>query len=365
MGLINISRVSGGSASVPTPPEGVDTLFNENGIWYFKDSNGITTTIAAGIITAVGPTGPTGPEGPIGPTGPQGEQGIQGIQGPIGPTGPTGPQGEIGLTGATGATGPQGRDGITAGLVYFFNESQSSDVSGYKVLSLEPVVNGQQIVTTTLPGSSTDNLISSYITPELGFTIIPTGVQRFNLYFLKEAENDNVDVSVELNLADSSGNIIGPTLSSSSVSVDWLSGTEPVEINVDIVLPTINVDVTNRMIVRIYANNQTSSANDLKYYTEGTAYSFVITSVGQNIIRLKEKCGYVPGASFSGTELAYNVSFTTDFDNTNYAAFVNGEDVRTWSISNKTNSGFTINSNSSTALSGDVYWTAKEYGENN
>jgi hypothetical protein len=139
MGLINISRVSG-SASVPTPPTGVDTLFNDNGIWYFKDSTGVTTTIAAGIITATGPQGPTtrtnwttrtrpqgltgetgatgpqgpigptGPQGPIGPTGPQGLTGETGATGPQGPIGPTGPQG---LTGETGATGPQGPIGPT------------------------------------------------------------------------------------------------------------------------------------------------------------------------------------------------------------------------------------------------------------
>jgi hypothetical protein len=151
MGLINISRVSGGSSSVPTPPNGVDTLFNDNGQWFFKDSNGNSSLIAAGIALVVGPTGATGPQGdqgiqgPIGATGPQGDQGItgatgpqgdQGIQGPIGATGPqgdqgiqgpigaTGPQGDIGLTGATGATGPQGATGsepttVTQGTITY------------------------------------------------------------------------------------------------------------------------------------------------------------------------------------------------------------------------------------------------------
>jgi hypothetical protein len=122
MGLINISRVTGGSASVPTPPAGVDTLFNEGGLWYFKDSNGLVQVIAAGIITEVGATGPTGPDGPIGATGATGPQGIQGITGAtgatglIGATGATGPQGIQGITGATGATGPQGITGATGSL---------------------------------------------------------------------------------------------------------------------------------------------------------------------------------------------------------------------------------------------------------
>lgn len=106
MGLINISRISGGTSGVPTPPQGVDTLFNDGGIWYFKDSNGLVQTIAAGIITATGPAGPQGEQGI------QGEQGPTGSQGPQGPIGATGPQGEQGIQGITGATGPQGIQGI-------------------------------------------------------------------------------------------------------------------------------------------------------------------------------------------------------------------------------------------------------------
>jgi hypothetical protein len=114
MGLINISRVSG-SASVPTPPTGVDTLFNDSGIWYFKDSTGIVQTIAAGIITATGPQGPTGPtgsQGPIGPTGANGVNGVDGATGPTGPQGVTGSQGPIGPTGSQGPIGPTGPQGI-------------------------------------------------------------------------------------------------------------------------------------------------------------------------------------------------------------------------------------------------------------
>ena len=188
MGLINISRVSGGSASVPTPPDGIDTLFNDNGIWYFKDSDGITTTIAAGVITAVGPTGPTGPEGPIGPEGPEGPQGETGA------TGATGPQGE---TGATGPTGPEGPIG-------------------------------------------------------------PTG-------------------------------------------------------------PSLAI-----------------------------------------------KSGFIEGSSFTGQEkLTAEVTFNSDYDDNNYSISVIGEEPRTWSIEDKTNRGFTINSNSSTEFLSNVYWQTVIYGENN
>jgi len=193
MGLINISRVSGGTSSVPTPPNGVDTLFNDGGIWYFKDSDGLVQTIAAGIITA------TGPEGPIGPTGATGSQGDIGL---TGATGATGPQGDQGIQGPTGATGPQGDQGIQGP--------------------------------------------------------------------------------------------IGPT--------------------------------------------------------------------GPSI---KLKSGSVLANSFSGTPLVSSVTFSSAYSNTDYSISIMGEDIRTWSISNKSNSGFTINSNSSTSLEGTTYWQTIEYGENN
>jgi hypothetical protein len=118
MGLINISRVSGGSSSVPTPPSGVDTLFNDGGAWYFKNSSGIVSTVAIDVTTVIGPTGPQGDQGIQGIQGIQGPTGSQGVQGDIGITGATGPQGDQGIQGIQGiqgligATGPQGDQGI-------------------------------------------------------------------------------------------------------------------------------------------------------------------------------------------------------------------------------------------------------------
>jgi len=69
------------------------------------------------------------------------------------------------------------------------------------------------------------------------------------------------------------------------------------------------------------------------------------------------KSGYLVSASFSGDPLTASVSFDTDYADSNYTPSVIGDDSRSWSISNRTSSGFVINSNSSTALTGNVYWT--------
>jgi hypothetical protein len=52
-------------------------------------------------------------------------------------------------------------------------------------------------------------------------------------------------------------------------------------VNVDIVLPTTTIDPTNRMIVRLYLNNNDATSHSVVYSTEGNSYySFVVTSVG-------------------------------------------------------------------------------------
>jgi hypothetical protein len=124
-------------------------------------------------------------------------------------------------------------------------------------------------------------LVSDYITPQLGFSVIPGGVQKFHLHYLKPASNDDIDAYVEIQLADSSGTPIGPTITSNIVLIGWVSAVIPVEVNMDIVLPTTTIGPTDRMIVRLYISNNDSTTHSVVYYTEGNSYySFVVTSVG-------------------------------------------------------------------------------------
>ncbi len=65
--------------------------------------------------------------------------------------------------------------------------------------------------------------------------------------------------------------------------------------------------------------------------------------------------------TFAGTPLSSSIIFTTSFPDNNYAVTVTGLDARSWTIPAKFNSGFTINSNSTVALTGPVYWIAVPY----
>lgn len=79
----------------------------------------------------------------------------------------------------------------------------------------------------------------------------------------------------------------------------------------------------------------------------------------------KIKAGIVTGGSFAGNPKIFAVVFSTSFDDNNYAIDIVGEDSRAWSIQTKTAAGFTINSQSNTALAGNVFWSVEETGEFN
>ena len=170
---------------------------------------------------------------------------------------------------------------ISAGKTYFFNTSVDSDIADYKELSEEPTTASTQTTTVSLPGSTNDNFIQQFITPQLGFNIIPAGVQRFYLNFLKPAENDEISAYIELQLTDFSGGTIGSPITSGIESIGW-NGTSPYELPIDVVFPTTIISPTNRMSVKVYCNNYASSSHNITFYTEGNEYSFVITTVSQS-----------------------------------------------------------------------------------
>ena len=78
---------------------------------------------------------------------------------------------------------------------------------------------------------------------------------------------------------------------------------------------------------------------------------------------LLQKNGLVSGSTFAGSPLTASVNFTSSFFNNNYVIVITGEDARMWSIQSKTVNGFIINSNSSVAIAGNVFWMASENGE--
>ena len=227
-----------------------------------------------------GPQGETGPQGPIG-LGETGPQGFTGTQGETGPQGPIG----LGETGPQGITGPQGErgiEGISSGRFFYFNESQTSDVVGYKVLSETPTSQSTQTVSISLTSNEQNRLVQQFITPELGFTLIPAGVQRFKLYLKTTGSAVDVATFVTLELYDQSEKGYGNFVTSSSVNIAYNDG-QPIEVDVDVVFQQSTILSTDRMIVKIYLNNLDNTTRNVEWSTENGFYSYVITSVGVSV----------------------------------------------------------------------------------
>jgi hypothetical protein len=88
--------------------------------------------------------------------------------------------------------------------------------------------------------------------------------------------------------------------------------------------------------------------------------SFVTTSSFNSFTSsIKAQSGST--VSFAGSPYSASITFGTAYPNNSYAITVTGEDARIFTISSKTSSSFTINSNSSTALSGPVYWITSPF----
>lgn len=75
------------------------------------------------------------------------------------------------------------------------------------------------------------------------------------------------------------------------------------------------------------------------------------------------KSGLVSAGSFSGNPKKYAVVFGTAFASAGYTIAISGIDSRVWSYESKTSTGFTINANSNTSLTGEVSWTCINTGE--
>ena len=279
-GTSGSSGVSGSSGtSGSSGANGTSGSSGQNGATGTSGSSGVSGVSGSGGTS--GSSGINGDAGTSGSSGSNGAAGSTGANGTNGTSGSSGSNGASGVPGTSGTSGSSGANGISAGQTYYLNESQNSDVSGYKVLSTEPSTATTQTLTTNLTGNQQNVLVSDYITPQLGFNVIPGGVQRFHLHYLKQASNDDIDAYVQIQLADSSGTPIGPTISSNIALIGWVSSVIPVEVNLDIVIPTTTIDPTNRMIVRLYLSNNDSTSHSVVYYTEGNSYySFVVTSVG-------------------------------------------------------------------------------------
>ena len=70
--------------------------------------------------------------------------------------------------------------------------------------------------------------------------------------------------------------------------------------------------------------------------------------------------GIISGSSFAGLPYSSSVVFNCNMPSIMYVINIIGEDLRGWSVGDRSISGFTINSNSNRPLAGFVFWRAEE-----
>ena len=121
MAQINIKKNT--SASVSTPPAGVQALFiGTDSILYGKSDAGAVTQLA-------GLTGPAGSAGSSGTSGVSGSSGSSGTSGVNGNNGSSGTSGSVGANGSSGTSGVNGNNG-SSGTSGADGSSGSSGTSG-------------------------------------------------------------------------------------------------------------------------------------------------------------------------------------------------------------------------------------------
>ncbi len=120
---------------------------------------------------------------------------------------------------------------------------------------------------------------------------------------------------------------------------------------------TTTVDVLGNLSV---TSGITGSLQGTASFATSASYAATASYVNGMVV----KSGVAKGNSFSGTPLIYTVTFATQFPGT-YTVTVTGGDARSWTVQDVGPAGFKINSNSSVAITNDVFWQAIRTGEFN
>jgi len=157
------------------------------------------------------------------------------------------------------------------------------------------------------------------------------------------------------------GGIIFGTGSYATTTGNPSSGSAGGKIGINVVSPTYNFQVSGTVA---FTNLETSSValtNVLMVSSSGQLFVTASSAIGGGGSTPTLKAGSGSVVSFAGSPLSASIIFGAAFSNNSYAITVTGEDARSWSISGKTANGFTINSNSTVALTGPVYWIATPF----
>jgi hypothetical protein len=230
--------------------------------------------------------------------------------------------------------------------------SRKEDIIFSTAASRQPKVvikqSGNVLITT---GSTTDSNYKLFVSSS---ATSPSGALRIDNVLYVTASNVGINTLPSYNL-HASGTISFPSLTVSSqphfVSYNSSSG-QLFYLSTSSFTAATASFVTASNVWGPFGSNSISSAS---YASGSTSASYAATASYVPTM----KGGSASSTSFGGTPLTSStITFGSAFPNNLYAVTVTGEDARSWTIQNKVSGSFVINSNSTTQLTGPVYWIA-------
>jgi len=162
------------------------------------------------------------------------------------------------------------------------NSSISESPSPYRQLGKLTSGNPQQTVVTNLSSNQKNVLVDSgWITAVgiPGVLVIPNGIWHAYIYFAKSSLNANIESYFTISKWDGSSSTV--LFTSSPVPIEWdTNNTTPVEIKINGVATTAVLAETDRVILNLYLNNNSSQPTSATFYTEGSqSYSYIVTTL--------------------------------------------------------------------------------------
>jgi len=170
---------------------------------------------------------------------------------------------------------------VSGGQNYFLNYSVTQSPLTYKELGRFTTGAGQQTVAITLTSNQQDVLFGEFITDvgDPNVLIIPNGIWHSYVYWTKPTDLSDCEYYFTITKRESGGT---ETLlfTSDSVKIGWNgNNTTPVETKANGVVPTNILDLTDRLIIRVYVNNNDPLNRLVTFYTEDATYSYVVTTL--------------------------------------------------------------------------------------
>ena len=252
-----------------------------------------------------GKDGRDGVDGKNGLDGKQGQMGLQGIAGPQGQMGLQGPKGDKGERGWMGLMGATGNEGIRGATGPKGDKGDRGERGPAGIGARGP----QGEMGPTGPAGSGGTGSVSYSEVKVG--------EVSGLSF----SGTQLSYSV----------VFGSSFSSTSYAIA-ITGETP-----------RTWSISNKTV-----NGFDIMSNSSEPFTDNV---FWVSSYGSGAVQSNNRRGVIPTTAWYDTVKKSDVLFTDPLSTT-YSVVIGGEDPRTWSISNKTLTGFTIVSNSIVNLEG-------------